>query len=109
MFESTTHADGTLNLSHPDHVKHLKDYERETLADDSSIFDVIAVCGECAAHILNGEEDHEFTPAELSQWLQDHALPWVLGSTFSPDTYWTCEACRADMLEDAVILNDIQY
>lgn len=109
MFESTNHADGTLNLAHPDHIKHLKDYEREALADDSNIFDVIAVCGECAAHILNGEEDHEFTPAELSQWLQDHPLWWTRGSTFYPDTYWTCEACRMDMLEDAVILNDIQY
>ena len=109
MFESTNHADGTLNLSHPDHIKHLKDYEREALADDSNIFDVVAVCGECAAHIVNGEEDHDNTPAELSGWLKDHYLPWVLGSTFYPDTYWTCEACRADMLEDAVILNDIQY
>ena len=23
--------------------------------------------------------------------------------------YWTCETCHMDMLEDAVILNDIQY
>lgn len=109
MFETTNHADGTLNLLHPDHAKHLKDYERKKLADESSIFDVIAVCGECAADIIDGEDDHEFIPAELSQWLQDHSLLWFLGSTFSPDTYWTCEACRAYVLEDAVILNDVQY
>lgn len=109
MFESTNHADGTLNLLHPDHIGYLKDYERETLANDSSIFDVVAVCGECAAHILNGEEGHDFTPAELSEWLQDHQLMWVLGSTFRPDPYWTCEACRMDMMEEAHILNDVQY
>lgn len=109
MFETTNHADGTLNLSHPDYIGHLAEYEREALADDANIFDVIAVCGECAAHLINGEEDHEFTPAELSQWRESHALPWVLGSTFTPDTYWTCEACRADTLEDAVILNDVQF
>ena len=109
MFETTNHADGTLNLAHPDYIKHLKDYERETLADDSSIFDVIAVCGECAAHILNGEEDHDFTPAELTNWLKDHQLTWILGETFYPDTYWTCEACRMDTLEGAHVMNDIQY
>ena len=40
MFENTNHADGTLNLSHPDHIKHLKDYEREALADDLSLIHI---------------------------------------------------------------------
>ena len=109
MFENETHADGTLNLAHPDHIKHLKGYEREMLATYSGPFEVVAVCGECAAHIINGEEDHELIPAELSQWLGDHALPWVASAVFSPNTYWTCEACRMDMMEEAIVINDRQY
>ena len=108
MFENTNHADGTLNLRHQDHIVYLSEYERVTLENENTEFDVIAVCGECAAHILNGEEDHDFTPAELSQWVRDHNWMWYAGVQFYPSIYWTCEACRMDMLEDAFILNDVQ-